>query len=173
MCLRGQERWLPRPPCVPLGRWWWTGFWKGLLYPLGFSSNCGVVFSLSILLLPAFPVSWHADIRCPNLVSLCLDVEICQTLFSWGKKKRESVRHFLSAPGVGAKKWQVLIFVSMTAVIKCYFFISLWICIFTVSFQTAGAQRWEVFQLVLYVGSWKESQAGLSALGRVGWLSSG
>lgn len=34
------------------------------------------------------------------------------------EEKKESFRN---APGVGAKTWQVLIFVSMAATIKCYF----------------------------------------------------
>lgn len=58
------------------------------------------------------------------------------------EKEEGEYEEFRSAPGVGATKWQVLIFVSMTAMIKCYFFISLWIYIFTVSFQTAWARRW-------------------------------
>lgn len=48
--------------------------------------------------------------------SLRLSGEVCQTPSLGGEKKS-----FRSAPGVGAEKWQVLIFVSMTAVIKCYF----------------------------------------------------
>lgn len=35
------------------GAWLAGGFWKGLLYPQVFSSNCGVVFCLSILLPPS------------------------------------------------------------------------------------------------------------------------
>lgn len=111
----------------------------------------------------AFPPSLGTQALDVQIFYLCLHGEICQTLLL-DKKRRGGQYEFHSAPGVGAKKWQVLIFVSMTAISVT--FSSVCEYIFSQSLSKHELGGGYVVQLVLCVGSWKESQTSPSALGR-------